>query len=134
MTPDLIARLAESAAGSWGPEAAVWLLAEHGHWLPELERDGLIDSDARIDWEEVACQAGPRGLIGTPSELQVLGVAVALAVTASTPLQNLASLDEENRRLVLTAIAWAAGGSDWAWSLRLVPPAVRLRGRSPHNS
>jgi hypothetical protein len=126
---DLITRLTETAAGSWGHEAAVWLLAEHGHWLPELARLNLIDygaDDASIRWDAIRSTALPC----SGSEFQVLDLARALASNRAAALTDLTSLDEPNRRLVLTAIAWAAGGSDWAWSLRLAPAEVRLRGRA----
>jgi hypothetical protein len=127
-TTNIATRLARTAAGSSQQEAAVWLLIKHFHWLPELSRNGLIDTEgvsddyAVIDWEEAGCRADAHHLIGTPSELQVLFVACALASTDHTPLFNLSSLDETNRRLVLHAIAWAAGGRAWADTLCLTSP------------
>lgn len=123
---DLADRLAATAAGSWSEEAAVWLLTEHGHWLPELERCGLIDtvpwgvSDemaTSVNWERVNVTTGE--LVGTMSEWRVLRIAGALGGAQSTQMYDLASLDETNRRLVLHAVAWAAGGLAWAKSLGL---------------
>jgi hypothetical protein len=121
--PTLAERLAATASGNWNLEAAVWLLTEHGHWLPELHRRGLIDTGteypgyAEIHWRR---SATTRGLVGTDSELQVLDVARALAIRGSAFLDNLTSLDEANKRLMLHAVAWAAGGQDWAKTLGLL--------------
>ncbi|MFF4504860.1 hypothetical protein [Streptomyces sp. NPDC001401] len=125
----LCARLGERAAGSWQEEAAVWLLATHGYWLPELERTSLIvddgDGQSRIAWRQVASaclSAGDGQLIGTLSQWQVLRLACVLTGRHALSLANLDSLDEPNRRLALHAIAWAAGGHAWAASLGLLPP------------
>ena len=121
----LAARLAATAAGTWGEEAAVWLLDQHRHWLPELQRCGLIREQPTAGGGTATVIHGivgmTNGLIGTPSEWQVLDLAMALYRSNTTPLFNLTSLDEGNRRLVLHAVAWTAGGRDWAESLRLVP-------------
>lgn len=125
---DLTERLAATAAGTWGEEAAVWLLAEHSHWLPELERCGLIDempmagggTATVVRFGAINPERTP--MVGTRSEWQVLRTAADLA---GKPIddwhaENLTSLDEDNRRLVLHAIAWGAGGRDWAKSLGLL--------------
>jgi hypothetical protein len=123
------ARLGERAAGSWQEEAAVWLLASHGHWLPELERTRLIIDDgngqSRIAWQQVASaclSAGEGQLIGTLAEWQVLRLACVLTGCHVLSLANLAALDEPNRRIALHAAAWAAGGREWAATLGLFPP------------
>ncbi|WP_073947593.1 hypothetical protein [Streptomyces kebangsaanensis] len=125
----LAARLGERAAGSWQEEAAVWLLATHGHWLPELQRTRLIIDDgngsSRIAWRHVASaclSSGDGPLIGTVSEWQVLRLACVLTGRHVLSLANLSSLDEPNRRLALHAMAWAAGGRAWADSLALLTP------------
>jgi hypothetical protein len=127
-TPDLADRLAATAAGTWGEEAAVWLLTQHRHWLDALDRAGLIRTDpeypgwAEINWSLAASAVLTRGdgsMVGTPSEWQVLAVACSLTGRHALGWSDLASLDEHNRRLVLHAIAWAAGGRDWAGSLGL---------------
>ncbi|WP_330306265.1 MULTISPECIES: hypothetical protein [unclassified Streptomyces] len=125
----LAARLGERAAGSWQEEAAVWLLASQGHWLPELERTRLIHNDgdgqSRIAWRLVASaclSAGDGQLIGTLSEWQVLRLACVLTGRHALSLANLDSLDEANRRLALHAVAWASGGRAWVASLGLLPP------------
>lgn len=121
------ARLGERAAGSWQEESAVWLLAAHGHWLPELQRAALIHTDAdgrsRIPWRQVssAClSAGDGRLIGTLSEWQILRMACVLTGRHALSLADLCLLDEANKRLALHALAWAAGGHAWADSLGLL--------------
>ncbi|MGW1801682.1 hypothetical protein ACWCQN_38640 [Streptomyces sp. NPDC001984] len=126
-TTALSARLGECAAGSWQEEAAVWLLASHGHWLEELQRTQLVIADAdgcsRIAWRQVtsAClSVGDGPLIGTRSEWQVLRLACVLTGRHALSLADLDSLDETNKRLALHAVAWAAGGRAWADSLALL--------------
>ncbi|MFJ1529693.1 hypothetical protein ACIOFV_14910 [Streptomyces mirabilis] len=128
-TTALAARLGERAAGSWQEEAAVWLLAAHGHWLPELERTRLIQNDAdgqsRIAWRLVASaclSAGDGPLIGSLPDWQVLRLACILTGRHTLSLAHLSSLDEPNRRLALHAMAWASGGRAWAAILALLPP------------
>ncbi|MFJ9771160.1 hypothetical protein ACIRVF_07945 [Kitasatospora sp. NPDC101157] len=125
-TTALAERLARTAAGTWGEEAAIWLLTEHGHWIEELDRLGLIGEQPMagggtatlIRWRQFTEDLRP---VGTGSEIQVLNIARAPAwPDAATTFRSLASLDETNRRLVLHAIAWAAGGQGWAKSLRLL--------------
>ncbi|MEU6424061.1 hypothetical protein [Streptomyces spiralis] len=126
----LCARLGEHAAGSWQEEAAVWLLATHGHWLPELQRARLIVDDgegsSRVAWRLVASaclNAGDGTLSGTVEAWQVLRLACVLTGRHVLSLGNLYTLDEHNMRLALHAMAWAAGGHAWAASLGLLPPA-----------
>lgn len=125
---DLAQRLADTAAGTWGEEAAIWLLDMHDHWLPELDRCGFI-AKVRAGTQTVirfgAIHTDRTELIGTRSEWQVLKTAADLA---GKPIddwfaQDLTSLDEANRRLVLHAIAWTAGGRAWADQLGLVHAA-----------
>jgi hypothetical protein len=123
-TADLATRLADTAAGTWGEEAAIWLLVQHGHWLPELERCGHIRQVPANGWTATIIDGyvgDDSYLIGTPSEGQVLDIAMALyRGETQTSLSRLTSLDEQNKRLVLYALAWAAGGRDWANSLRFI--------------
>jgi hypothetical protein len=123
----LSARLGGCAAGSWQEEAAVWLLAEHGHWLEQLQRTQLVIADAdgrsRIAWRQVASaclSAGDGPLIGTLSEWQVLRMACVLTGRHALSLADLCLLDETNKRLALHALAWASGGRAWADSLALL--------------
>jgi hypothetical protein len=120
---NLADRLAATAAGTWGEEAAIWLLDTHGHWLPELDRCGHIHTQAANGWTATVIDdyvGDDHYLIGTPSEGQVLDIAMALyRGETHTSLSGLTSLDEQNRRLVLHAVAWAAGGRRWADSLNL---------------
>jgi hypothetical protein len=129
-TATLAERLTETAAGRWD-EPAAWLIVQHGHWPAELHRNGLLIEDGEcvvVDWEETADRLP--AMIGTGSEQQVLAIACALATTGSTHLHNVNSLDGNNRRLTLHAIAWAAGGRKWADSLWLIP-APCLCGAEP---
>lgn len=126
-TTDLATRLAERAAGAWQEEAAVWLITHHGHWLPELERTGLIHDDgdgrSRIAWRQVAStclSAGDGPLTGTPVEWQVLRLACLLTGRHALSLANLSLLDEPTKRMGLHAVAWASGGRAWADSLALL--------------
>ncbi|MGW1626308.1 hypothetical protein [Streptomyces sp. NPDC002172] len=139
----LCARLGEKAAGSWQEEAAVWLLATHGYWLPELQRTRLIytdtDGESRISWRNVAVaclNAGDGQLAGTAEAWQVLRLACVLTGRHVLSLANLYALDEQNKRLALHATAWAAGGHQWAASLGLLPPAcdVGTDGAAPHRA
>jgi len=122
---DLAQRLADTAAGTWGEEAAIWLLDMHDHWIPELERCGYIakvNAGRNTIIRFRAIDTERTELIGTRSEWQVLRVAADLA---GTPIddwfaQHLTALDERNRRLVLHAVAWAAGGRDYADQLGLL--------------
>ncbi|REE61470.1 hypothetical protein BX257_4049 [Streptomyces sp. 3212.3] len=129
-TTALATRLGERAAGSWQQESAVWLLAAHGHWLPELERGQLVavdgDGRPRIAWRLVASaclSAGDGPLIGNLAEWQILRLACLLTGRHALSLSDISSLDEHNRRLALHAIAWASGGRQWAESLGLLPAA-----------
>lgn len=125
---DLAQRLADTAAGTWGEEAAIWLLDIHDHWLRELERCGFI-AKVRGGTATIvrfrAIDIERTNLIGTRSEWQVLKVAADLA---GKPIddwfaKDLNSLDERNRRLVLHAIAWTAGGRAYADQLGLLAAA-----------
>ncbi|MFD7769883.1 hypothetical protein [Streptomyces sp. NPDC059787] len=127
----LCARLGERAAGSWQEEAAVWLLATHGHWLPELQRVRLIiddgDGRSRIAWRQVASaclSAGDGPLIGTGSEWQILRLACVLTGRHALSLADLTQMNEHTKRLALHAMAWAAGGHAWATGLALLPPDI----------
>ncbi|MFK0106471.1 hypothetical protein [Streptomyces sp. NPDC091217] len=137
----LCARLGERAAGSWQEEAAVWLLVTHGHWLPELQRTHLIytdaDGESHISWWNVAAaclNAGDGQLAGTAEAWQVLRLACVLTGSHVLSLAYLYTLDEQNKRLALHAMAWAAGGHEWAAGLGLLPPAcdVGANGPAPH--
>lgn len=122
-------RLTATAAGTWGEEAAIWLLDTHGHWLPELDRCGYIakvraGTATIVRFREI--YAEHTRLIGTRSEWQVLRTAADLAGQPfdDWAARDLNSLDEQNRRLVLHAVAWAAGGRHWADQLGLLTPAA----------
>lgn len=127
----LATRLADTAAGTFGEEAAVWLLDQHGHWLPELERCGLIREVPAQGWTATVISGGigrGMGLIGTASEWQVLNIAMALYRDESTQFVSLTSLDSGNRLLALHAIAWAMGGRAYADGLGLLARDLECRG------
>ncbi len=130
-TTSLVDRLAATAAGTWGEEAAIWLLNTHGHWLPELDRCGHIHTQPANGWTATLIDdyvGDDHYLISTPSEGQVLDIAMALyRGKTQTSLSGLTTLDEQNRRMVLHAIAWAAGGRHWADQLGLLASTTQER-------
>jgi hypothetical protein len=122
-------RLTDTAAGSWGEEASIWLLDIHDHWLPELERCGMIRTDAdlpdysAINWSLAASAVLTRGdnpLIGTTSEWQILAVACSLTGRHALGWGDLSFVDGPNKRLVVHATAWASGGRAFADQLHVL--------------
>ncbi|MEU5181108.1 hypothetical protein AB0G49_13760 [Streptomyces longwoodensis] len=128
--------LTSSAEGrSLREQAACWLLAESGagssHWPDRLQDAGLIDWEDQPDqdwdlafvrWDALARvlatdEHDPEdGLVGTGAEWCMLRFACALMTGKGgdwgTDLQR---LDHANRRIILGALAWAAGGQDAAY-------------------
>ncbi len=131
---DLETALLRAAVGDYSAEAAVLLLANAGHWLPQLQVAGLVllldDVDgeglwAQIAWPEVdaALRAGAIG--GSGSQLRLLRAAAALADGQPVDLSDLAAgLDRAALGLLLAAVAHAGGshGDDQpplaAWPVR----------------
>ena len=131
---DLETALLRAAVGDYSAEAAVLLLANAGHWLPQLQVAGLVllldDVDgeglwAQIAWPEVdaALRAGTIG--GSGSQLRLLRAAASLADGQPVDLSDLAAgLDRAALALLLAAVAHAGGshGDDQpplaAWPLR----------------
>lgn len=125
-TTTLAERLTDSAT-TQGQKAAIWLLDQTG-WLPRLEPKHIAreytDPDDLDDFSlTMYVQYGMAlsDIPGSPAERQILRIAGALAHEELAHLDDLSSLDENNRRLTLHAIAWAAGGRQWAESLQLIP-------------
>lgn len=108
--------------GDYALQAAVLLLANGGHWLPALQAAGLIDLEpdpaggqtwAQVRWDDVrsALQAG--GLDGDDGQERLLRAAGSLADGQPVNPGDLAGdLDRESLRLLLAAIAHAAGSHD----------------------
>jgi hypothetical protein len=111
--------LLRAAVGDYSAEAAVLLLANAGHWLPQLQGAGLIsllgDVDgeglwAQIAWPDVdsALRAGTIG--GSSSQLRLLRAAASLADGQPVDLGDLAAgVDRDGLALVLAAVAHAGG-------------------------
>ena len=126
--------LLRAAVGDYSAEAAVLLLANAGHWLPQLQGAGLIcllgdvDGDglwAQVAWPDLdaALRAGHIG--GSSSQLRLLRAAASLAEGHPVDLGDLAAgLDRDGLALLLAAVAHAGGSHGGelpplaAWPLR----------------
>ncbi|MEU9925111.1 hypothetical protein AB0H51_28150 [Streptomyces griseoluteus] len=123
-----------SAEGrSWREEAACWLLAESGagrsHWPDKLQTAGLIDweDQPEADWDfafvrwpalaqALATDDPEGGLYGTGAEQCMLRFACALMTGNGGDWgTDLPRLDHANQRIILGALAWAAGGQSAAY-------------------
>ena len=131
---DLETAQLRAAVGDYSAEAAVLLLANAGHWLPQLQAAGLVclldDVDGEGLWAQVAwpdldaaLRAGRIG--GSSSQLRLLRAAASLAEGQPVDLGDLAAgLDRAALGLLLAAVAHAGGshGDDQpplaAWPLR----------------
>lgn len=117
---DLDTALLRAAVGDYADEAAVLLLSNFGHWLPQLQSVGLItlvqDVEgpwARIDWPELDATLCSGILFGSSGELRVLHAAASIADGRPVDLGDLAGgLDRRALILVLAAIAHAAGSHE----------------------
>ena len=120
---DLETALLRAAVGDYAAEAAVLLLADSGHWLPELQAAGLVtialDADAdggpwaAVQWTEVdgALRRGAVG--GSGGQLRLLRVAASLAEGQPVDLADLtAGLERRELTLLLAALAHAAGSHE----------------------
>lgn len=144
--------LVSSAKGrSWREEAACWLLAESGagesHWPDRLQEAGLLSWETQesedwdlafVRWSALAQTLVLKdhdpadGLYGTGAEWCVLRFACSLMTGKGGDWgTDLPRLDGSNQRIVLGALAWAAGGEKAAYPYMLpeqpepepVPPA-----------
>ncbi|NML55127.1 hypothetical protein HHL19_35640 [Streptomyces sp. R302] len=123
--------LVSSAKGrSWREEAACWLLAESGsgesHWPDRLQEAGLLSWETQesedwdlvfVRWSALAQTLARKdhdpadGLYGTGAEWCVLRFACSLMTGKGGNWgTDLPRLDGSNQRIVLGALAWAAGG------------------------
>ncbi|WP_406168497.1 hypothetical protein [Streptomyces sp. NBC_00996] len=114
--------LRQTADGNPTMTAAVDLLATHGIWLPRIAgREDLMVTDETgevydLDWPTIADAVNELTLIGSGSELRILGFAAALACDrVSVRLGDaVTGLDATNLSLLLHAIATANGRPDAA--------------------
>lgn len=114
--------LVRGAVGDYADEAAVLLLLNFGHWLPQLQSAGLIslvaDVDgegpwAQIDWPEVEKALDAGVIRGDSAAVQVLWAAASIADGHPVDLGEVAAgLDRRGLALVLAAVAHAAGSHD----------------------
>ncbi|TFV92987.1 hypothetical protein E4P40_00975 [Blastococcus sp. CT_GayMR20] len=117
---DLENALLRAAFGDYADEAAILLLINFGHWLPQLQAAGLItvveEAEgmwARIDWPELDAELCAGRLLGSSGELRVLHAAASVADGRPVDLGDLAGgLDRRALVLVLAAIAHAAGSHE----------------------
>ena len=121
---DVESALLRAAVGDYSAEAAVLLLVDSGHWLPQLQAAGLItialDDDtfgggpwAAVQWGDLdgALRAGTA--FGTGAQLRVLRAAASIAEGHPVDLGDLAGgLDRRSLTLVLAALAHAAGSHE----------------------
>lgn len=125
---DLADALLNGARGSYNHEAAVELLIGHTTWLRRGDARRWInyadDPDlvgtngpmASFDWAAVVA-AIDTGIVASSGELQVLQCAAGLAGHGHWPLDHMInSLDVENTRLLLDAIAHCRGWHEKAQS------------------
>jgi hypothetical protein len=114
--------LVRGAVGDYADEAAVLLLINCGHWLPQLQAADLItivpdiESDdlwAQIAWPQLEPMLLAGRIVGGSSEVRVLRAAASIAEGHPVDLGDLAAgLDRPSLTLLLAAIAHAAGSHD----------------------
>jgi hypothetical protein len=119
---DLENALLRAAVGDYAVEAAVLLLADSGHWLPQLQAAGLIALDGDVDgggpWAAVQWTDLDRALragvvTGTGGQLRLLRAAASLADGQPIDLADLtAGVDRPELTLLLAALAHAAGSHE----------------------
>ncbi|MFQ1003373.1 hypothetical protein [Modestobacter sp. SSW1-42] len=121
---DLESALLRAAVGDYAAEAAVLLLADSGHWLPQLQAAGLVsialDGDAvdggpwaAVQWSDLddALRSGRIG--GSGGQRRLLRAAAGLAEGQPVDLADLtAGLDRNELTLLLAALAHAAGSHE----------------------
>jgi hypothetical protein len=121
---DLESALLRAAVGDYAVEAAVLLLADSGHWLPQLQAAGLIaialDGDAvdggpwaAVQWGDLDAAVRAGEILGSTGQLRLLRVAASLADGQPVDLADLtAGVDREELTLLLAALAHAAGSHE----------------------
>lgn len=120
--------LVRGAVGDYADEAAVLLLLNFGHWVPQLQSAGLIslgaDDDgegpwAQIAWPDVETAVDAGVIRGDSAALPVLWAAASIADGRPVDLGEVAAgLDRRGLALVLAAVAHAAGSHDHRERLR----------------
>ncbi|SDG19900.1 hypothetical protein [Klenkia brasiliensis] len=128
---DLQTALLRAAVGDYAAEAAVLLLVNAGHWLPELAAADLITVDydddphgpptgraagigwAQVTWTELDRAIAEGRIVGSAGQLRLLRAAASLADGRPVALGDLAAgLDRDNLRLLLAAVAHAGGSHE----------------------
>ena len=122
---DVESALLRAAVGDYAVEAAVLLLANSGHWLPQLQGAGLIaialdgDADggpwAAVQWAELDGALRTGAISGSGGQLRLLRAAAGLADGQPVDLADLtAGVDRPELTLLLAALAHAAGSHEHA--------------------
>jgi hypothetical protein len=116
---DIETALLRGAVGDYADEAAILLLINFGHWLPQLQSADLItlgpdlDGDgpwAQIGWPHLESVLSAELIVGSGGEVQVLRAAASIADGSPVDLGDLAAgLDRDGLALVLAAVAHAGG-------------------------
>ncbi|WP_138760835.1 hypothetical protein [Modestobacter altitudinis] len=126
---DVESALLRAAVGDYAVEAAVLLLANSGHWLPQLQSAGLIaialdgDADggpwAAVQWADLDGALRRGAISGTGGQLRLLRAAAGLADGQPVDLADLtAGVDRSELTLLLAALAHAAGSHEHAEVVR----------------
>jgi hypothetical protein len=126
---DVQTALVHGAFGDHADEAAVLLLINFGHWLPQLQSADLItlapdiDGDGlrtQIVWPDVERALSVGLIFGSSGEVRVLRAAASIAEGHPVDLGDLAAgLNRRALTLLLAAIAHAAG--------RVMTPRLHVR-------
>ena len=119
---DVESALLRAAVGDYTAEAAILLLANFGHWLPQLKAADLItveddpaggDRWAQIQWEDLPPALAAGTIFGSNGELRVLRAAASIVDGQPLDLGDVASgLDRRGMTLLLAAIAHAGGSHE----------------------
>lgn len=146
---ELITELRAWAAGDYGIEAAVDLLAAHDTWLHRRDfRDACVHATAAqlvadfdlplvwLDFDAAAHLADHGTVPASGSEMQVLAIAAELAGSpCSRPLGDLLrGFDHANTTRVLDAIAHATGHHDHPAQMPRGQQSCRRCGTAWHTS
>ncbi|MCO7219512.1 hypothetical protein [Klenkia sp. PcliD-1-E] len=128
---DLESALLRGALGEFTAEAAVLLLANAGHWLPQLAAGDLIhvetDEDdtapptgqvpgiawAAVTWNAINEALAAGRIQGSNGQVRLLHAAASLADSRPLDLGDTASgLDRQHLQLLLAAISHAGGSHE----------------------